>query len=177
MQHMTGSAKWQKQARLVIISRKKLEKNRSISLWNTPSSLSLDRVLTSEIVRAGMDKQKVSLMARLHEPLRNRSHLLLQLFPYPSQRKQKHLTVCHKPQNPEFIQSVEVIPTSVIRSFLSNAKAGPFLRLYQFCPGAMQPELTPEEKCYFLKLWVIWSYVWMTLTQTQTFGFVRLHVT
>lgn len=30
----------------------------------------------------------------LYEPLRNRSRLWLQLFPYPSQRKQKHLTVC-----------------------------------------------------------------------------------
>lgn len=175
MQHKTGSAKWQKQAPLVIISREKPKKNLSISLWNTPSSLSSDRVLTYEIV--GVDKHKVSLMARLHEPLRNRSHLCLQLFPYPSQRKQKHLTVCQtwKPSN---------YSERWGDSNLCNKKFSIQRRGWTFSPPLSDSALEPSSQNSHQRksaasrnLWVMWSYVCMTLTQTQTFGFVRLHVT
>lgn len=57
MQRMTGPAKWQKQARVIIISREKTEKE--ISKY--PSSISLNSVLSFEIARVGVDKQKVWL--------------------------------------------------------------------------------------------------------------------
>lgn len=82
------------------------------------------------IVRVGVDKHKVSLMARLHQPLSNRFLLWLWFFPYPSKNKKKLLTVWHKPGKPHFFE-VEVIPTSVMRSFLPNTEAGPSLRLYR----------------------------------------------
>lgn len=83
------------------------------------------------IVSVGVDKHKVSLMARLHQPLSNRFLLSLWFFPYPSKNKRKLLTARHKPGKPEFFSSVEVIPTSVMRSFLPNTEAGPSLRLYR----------------------------------------------
>lgn len=49
-------------------------------------------------------------------------------------KENKNILLCAKPGNPQIIQSVEVIPTSVIRSFLSNAEVGPSLRLYRTLP-------------------------------------------
>lgn len=88
MQHMTGSAKWQKQARLVIISRKMEASHFGTHVLPFPQT-----ACWLMIVRVGVDKPKVSLFARLHQPLSNRFLLWLWFFPYPSKKSKKRL--CH----------------------------------------------------------------------------------
>lgn len=62
IKHVTGSTEWQKQARMIIISRKKTKKKKEKENCKYPSSFSLDSVLSLEIAAVGVDKQK----ARLH---------------------------------------------------------------------------------------------------------------
>lgn len=195
MQRMTGPAKWQKQAWVIIISREKTEKENS----KYPSSISLNSVLSFEIARVGVDKQKVWLknwrrllwegeaLSRNPPQVQSYTEIWLWIESVAAPRRtgrcsgpasfsvhQHKLLTCHKPGKPHFL-SFLFLSESWGDSSLCNQKFSTQHRGRTFSPplldsalGAKQAEPAPEEKCCFLRPWVMWSYVCITLTQTLT---------
>lgn len=127
------------------------------------------------IVREGVDKQSVTDVCINH--LLTDSFSGSGSFHLHQKTKKKLLIAWQKPGKPPFFFECWG------DSYLCNEKFSTRRRGWTFSPplpgftGAKQAQLAAEEKCCFLKLWVMWSYVCITLTQTQTFGFERAHVT